>query len=111
MTGRKTIVKRMGLNLAVPGSPIQYVRTQFPLIVGWALTVHKVQGMTLNTAYIQVNKNFFTSGQAYVALSRGKCINDLYLLAYEPTAIYLDIYYEQLLIWMAHVYKIGTNPL
>ena len=62
---RKTVITRMNQTVSFLGSPIQYVGTQCPLILGWALTVHKVQGMTRHIAYIQVNKNFFASGQAY----------------------------------------------
>ena len=105
-THRTTVVMRMKQNVSFPGSPIQYVRSQFPLILGWALTVHKVQGMTLTKAYVQLNKNFFASGQAYVALSRVKCLDDLYLLDFGPTVIYLDDYYKSLLQWMASVDKL-----
>ena len=108
-TGRKTVVTRIRQNVSFPGSSIQYFRTQFPLMLGWALTVHKVQGMTLDRAYILLSKNFFASGQAYVALSRIKCIDSLYLLEYDPKAVCLDDYYKGLLEWMKVVDKIGNN--
>ncbi len=56
--------------------------------------------MTLEKAYIQLSKSFFASGQAYVALSRVKDINNLHLLQYDPSAIHIDPYYKQLLTWM-----------
>ncbi len=89
-------------NLGFEGAP-QFIRVQFPLILGWALTVHKVQGMTLERAYIVLNENFFASGQAYVALSRVKSIENLHLLEYDKNAIILDDYYRDLIKWMTSV--------
>lgn len=44
-------------------------RFQVPLKLGWALTVHKAQGMTLTRAELQMD-DAFEAGQSYVALSR-----------------------------------------
>lgn len=46
-------------------------RTQIPLELAYALSIHKCQGMTLDSAIIDI-KNAFSAGQAYVALSRLK---------------------------------------
>ena len=51
---------------------------QFPIRLGWALTIHKAQGMTLDCVDIDVQEAF-APGQAYVALSRCKSLEGLYL--------------------------------
>ena len=60
---------------------------QYPLILAWALTIHKIQGATLDLAEIDVGNSIFEYGQTYVALSRVKSLKGLYLSAFEPEKI------------------------
>jgi hypothetical protein len=54
--------------------------TQLPLAPAWALTIHKAQGQTLPGAVVDLSGGgAFAEGQLYVALSRVRSLNELYL--------------------------------
>ena len=63
--------------------------SQVPLRLAWAITVHKSQGMTLDSAVIDLSKTF-EKGQGYVALSRLKDMNGLYLIGINDKALEVD---------------------
>jgi ATP-dependent DNA helicase PIF1 len=60
--------------------------SQIPLRLAWAITVHKSQGMTLDAARIDLRKAF-VEGMGYVALSRVKNLNNLYLAGINQMAL------------------------
>lgn len=63
---------------------------QIPLILAWAVTIHKSQGATLEKAQMNLGSSVFTYGQTYVALSRVKSLNGLYLTSFDPQKIKAD---------------------
>ena len=60
---------------------------QIPLSLSWAMTIHKMQGTTLDFAEMDIGNQVFESGQTYVALSRVKTLNGLYLAGFSAEKI------------------------
>ncbi|MCF7815879.1 MAG: AAA family ATPase [Candidatus Pacebacteria bacterium] len=52
---------------------------QFPMRLAWAITIHKSQGQTYESVAIDLTDGAFVHGQTYVALSRCKSMDGIYL--------------------------------
>lgn len=70
---RRPVVDDGSLSSQVTGTV-----TQFPLILSWAITIHKSQGKTIPKCVIDLSGGTTTDGQFYVALSRAVSLENLY---------------------------------
>ena len=61
-------------------------RSQFPLRLAWAVTIHKAQGQTINLLDCDL-KNCFDDGQAYTALSRATDLEHLVVRNFSPRVV------------------------
>ena len=52
---------------------------QFPLNLGYAMTIHKAQGKTLDAVVVDISRGAFAHGQTYVALSRTRSASDMHV--------------------------------
>jgi ATP-dependent DNA helicase PIF1 len=60
---------------------------QIPLILAFAVSIHKIQGATLDQAVINCGDRVFETGQTYVALSRVRSLEGLYLTEFSLSGI------------------------
>ena len=80
---RKTISKHEWQSDEYPVLTI----AQYPLCMAWAMTIHKIQGATMSMAEMDLGNSVFEYGQTYVALSRIKSLDGLYLSAFKADKI------------------------
>lgn len=72
--------------IELPNGEVQASRSQIPLILAWALSIHKAQGQTLDRVKVDLGK-IFEKGQAYVALSRATSQDGLQVMRFDPKKV------------------------
>ena len=69
---------------------MEYTRFQFPLTLSASVTIHSCQGVTLSSIIVDIGKRIFSAGQSYVALSRCKSMDGVYILNLDTKKIRAD---------------------
>lgn len=85
-TSRDLLCQPESWKVELPNGEVQASRLQVPLILAWALSIHKAQGQTLERVKVDLGK-VFEKGQAYVALSRATSMNGLQVLRFDPKKV------------------------
>ena len=86
----------------------EVTRNQFPLVLAWATTIHKVQGLTLNELVVDMKGGRFSPGQAYVAFSRVKSLDKLHLINFQSSAITKSIKVQEEMTRLRNIPKTLT---
>lgn len=100
--------------IELPNGEVQASRAQIPLILAWALSIHKAQGQTLDRVKVDLGK-IFEKGQAYVALSRATCQEGLQVLRFDSKKVMAhdrvrDFYNKLYSVEQAVAGKPSTEP-
>lgn len=86
-TGKEATIRPVEFLVKGAGGKVLASRTQLPLDLAWAVSMHACQGMTLERVEADLS-NCFEVGQAYVALSRASSLGGLVLRSrFEPSCV------------------------
>lgn len=60
---------------------------QLPLALAFAITIHKAQSLTLDNVHVDIDDKMFANGQTYIALSRVRKLENLYLGSFNQASV------------------------
>ena len=94
-------IVRVEVSFSPNDNNLKVTRRQFPLRLSWACTIHRVQGATLPKIAISFERGL-RSGQAYVALSRSKTLDGIYIKGFRENQIKV---YQDVVVKMERMFK------
>jgi ATP-dependent DNA helicase PIF1 len=97
---RNGLVRRIGFSAFKSESLVGVHVKQVPLIHAWAVSIHKSQGATMDAARLDLGSSIFECGQTYVAMSRIKSLDGLFIDSFDPAKVKVNrkvkAFYESL---------------
>ena len=81
------IVPYLASEAVIYNGLLKVSRSQFPLVLAGAFTIHKSQGLTIPFLHVNL-KGVFEAGQAYVAVSRGVSLNQMIVKGAQPSCFW-----------------------
>ncbi|XP_026826367.1 ATP-dependent DNA helicase PIF1-like [Ooceraea biroi] len=88
-SGLEYLIERVSVKFEVVDR-VFVTRKQFPLCLSYGITIHKSQGLSLQSAIMDIDNSIFNCGQVYVALSRVTSLKGLHLINYDPSSVIAD---------------------
>ena len=89
MNGKTLDVGRATFSLIDGNGNEKATAYNFPLTLAWATTIHKAQGASIDTLFVQLTR-LWESGHAYVALSRARTEEGLFIEQWDDRSIFID---------------------
>ena len=87
LNGIEMTIERHSWTVKDDDTKITVAKSQLPLKLAYAVTIHKSQGMSLDLVEIDIGCSIFEAGQAYVALSRVRTLEGLFILDFAAEKI------------------------
>jgi len=91
---RPYLLHRVKFTCSVGGSGNFMSRLQFPIRLGYAVSIHKSQSLTLDRVVVDLRSGVFEHGQLYVAISRVRRGADVCFLLRDDQVTIRNIVYE-----------------
>ncbi|KAG2217963.1 hypothetical protein INT45_001397 [Circinella minor] len=77
--GEIVLLSRITITSKKSECPIEFQRTQFPIRLAFSMTINKAQGQTFDTIGLYLSNPVFTHGLLYVAFSRVRTLNSIFI--------------------------------